>query len=107
QAADALMIPSHEGHEGMPRVLYESISCGTVGIGSNTSGVKEAVTPDSGILVEEMTPPEIAAAVKKLMLDPDIVKDLQINGRKRALEFFDIKKHAKSVQDFYTKILNL
>ncbi len=107
QAADALMIPSHEGHEGMPRVLYESISCGTVGIGSNTSGVNEAVTPDSGILVEEMTPTDIAAAVKKIMLDPDLVKDLQINGRKRALEFFDIKKHAKSVQDFYAKILNL
>ncbi len=107
QAADALIIPSHEGVEGLPRVLYEAMACGAVGIGSNTSGVREAVLQESGILVKEKSPREIADAVITLINDPEYRAKLQMNGRKRAVETFDIRIHARKVEDFYLKILGM
>ncbi len=106
QAADALAIPSHEGNEGMPRVLYEALACGTAGIGSDTSGVNEAITPETGILVREKCPTDIAAAVKKLINDRQLLRELQLNGRERALTHFDIRVHARKVEDFYMEILS-
>ena len=106
QAADALIIPSHEGVEGMPRVLYEAMSCGAAGIGSNTSGVNEAVTENSGLLVDEHSPRDIADKIKMLIENNELLEKLKTNGRKRALEFFDIRKHAEKVEEFYLEILN-
>ena len=105
QAAEALAIPSHEGNEGMPRVLYEAISCGTAGIGTDISGVNEAVTPETGLLVPEKNPVALANAVKSLVENPELLHELQVKGRERGLKFFDIRNHAKQVMDFYEYIL--
>ncbi len=104
QAADAQIIPSHEGVEGMPRVLYEAMACGTVGIGSDTSGVRETVTKDSGILVKENSPDDIAKTITMLMSDKELVRKLQAGGRRRAVENFGIRRHARQVEEFYEKI---
>ncbi len=105
QAADAQIIPSHEGVEGMPRVLYEAMACGTVGIGSDTSGVRETVTEDSGLLVKEKSPEDIAKIIMKLMSDKELVRKLQAGGRKRAVENFGIRRHARQVEEFYEYLL--
>ncbi len=104
QAADAQIIPSHEGVEGMPRVLYEAMACGTVGIGSDTSGVRETVTEDSGILVKENSPDDIAKTIIMLMSDKELVRKLQAGGRLRAVENFGIGRHARQVEEFYEEI---
>ena len=105
QAADFLTIPSHEGNEGMPRVLYEAMACGVAGIGSDTSGVREAVTKESGILVPEKSPNALSKAILNLINNPDLLNRYKIEGRKRALYVFDIKVHSNKVMDFYDKIL--
>ncbi|MGE5479844.1 MAG: glycosyltransferase family 4 protein [Chloroflexota bacterium] len=104
-AADALALPSHEGNEGMPRALCEALACGIPGIGSDTSGVNEAVTPESGLLVPEKSPKELAAAIKRLMDDPELRRKMGQAGRRRALENFDIRIHARKVEDFYDFLL--
>lgn len=106
QAADALMIPSHEGNEGMPRVAVEAMSCGTPVIGTNISGTNEAITNDSGLLVEEKQPQELADAIDMLMNDNNLLNKLSIGARERAVKNFDIKIHTKNVMAFYDKILN-
>ena len=105
QASNALIIPSYEGVEGMPRVLYEAMACGIVGIGSDTSGVRETITKESGILVKEKNPRYIARQIKLLMDDKDLYNYLKKNGRKRAVEFFDIRIHTREVENFYKHIL--
>lgn len=107
QASDVLLIPSHEGNEGMPRVLYEAMACGTTGIGSYTSGVREAVTDNSGMLVNEKSPDELAAAIKKLIDNPELLEKLQKGGRKRALAHFEVKSQTKKIENFYYKILGI
>lgn len=106
QAADALAIPSHEGNEGMPRVMYEALACGTAGIGTDISGVNEAITPSTGILVDEKNPDSLALGIAKLVDDPLLLKELQQKGRQRALDFFDIRNHARDVMNFYDEILS-
>ncbi len=107
QAADALILPSHEQVEGMGRVLFEAMACGAAVIGTDTSGVREALTPETGFLVPEKSPAEIAAAVEKLMNDDKLLGSMKTNARTRALEVFDINIHARKVEAFYYKILGL
>jgi len=107
QAADALIIPSHEGVEGMPRVLYEAMACGAVGIGSDTSGVRETIDTNSGLLVIEKSPEDIADKIKLLIENKDLLYKLQANGRKRAVKMFDIRRHAREIEKFYEYIMNI
>ncbi len=107
QAADALILPSHEGTEGMGRVMFEAMACGAVAIGTDISGVREAVDEKSGILIPEKSPESIADTIIGLMNDPDMAANLSENGRKRAVEVFDIRRHAENVMEFYNYILAL
>lgn len=106
-AADMLILPSYEGTEGMGRVLFEAMACGVPVIGTDISGINEAITDDTGILVPEKSPEAIAEAVKKLIDSDELRNELGKNAIKRANEIFDIKVHAKKVEDFYNKILEL
>ncbi len=106
QAADLLLIPSYEGHEGMPRVAYEAMACGTPVLGSDTSGVREAVTQNTGFLVKEKSYDDIANVIRQITDNPERLKNMRNDAKQRALEYFDIKKHARKVEDFYIKVLN-
>jgi glycosyltransferase involved in cell wall biosynthesis len=105
-AADMLAILSHEGNEGMPRVLYESFSCGVAGIGSDTSGINEAITPETGLLIPEQNIDSIAGAIGELNNNEEMIRRFQVNARQRALDYFDIRIHAAKVQDFYDYLLS-
>jgi glycosyltransferase involved in cell wall biosynthesis len=104
-AADILLLPSYEGSEGMGRVIFEAMACGTVPVGTNISGVNEAITTDTGILVNEHSPDEIAEAITKLLDDRSLLDNMRENGLKRSRDVFDITKHARNVENFYLKIM--
>lgn len=99
------MLTSHEGVEGMGRVLFEAMACGTAVIGSDTSGVNEAITLETGILVPEKSPKDLAKAIDKILSDDELRKGFEIEGRKRALEHFDIRVHAKKIMDLYQVLI--
>lgn len=105
QASDVLVLPSHEGTEGMGRVLFEAMACGAATIGTDTSGVREAISEESGFLVRDGSPEDMAEKLSDLIEDDELLKQMKKNGRKRALQFFDIKKHAENVERFYFDIL--
>lgn len=105
QAADAIVLPSHEGAEGMGRVLFEGMACGAVAIGSDVSGVREALSPESGLLTLEKSPESIADAIEKLALDSALKERLRQGAIQRARTTFDIRLHAKAVQNFYKSML--
>ncbi len=105
QASDIIILPSFEGVEGMGRVLIEGMACGKPVIGTRISGIKEAISKDVGILIDEKSPNQIYDAVNVLINDKDLYNSYSIAARQRALSHFDIIKHAKNVEDFYFKIL--
>lgn len=106
QAADLVLFPSHEGAEGMGRVPFEAMATSTPVIATNISGVNEAVNSDVGILVEQESPEQLAEAITKLLNDEELYNRLATNGRKRALELFDIKVHAKNMMDLFEEMVN-
>jgi glycosyltransferase involved in cell wall biosynthesis len=105
QAADALTLPSHEGVEGLPRVLFEGMACGAIGLGTDVSGVREAIPPGTGIVVREKSPREIADAILRLIREPEYAESLRQNGIASVRQRFDIRKSARSVEQFYEEIL--
>lgn len=107
QAADLLAIPSHEGIEGMPRVSYEAMSCGVPVVGTNTSGVNESITKETGIIVNEKSPKELALALVKLLKDNEQCRQMGECGRERVLNEFSIVSHARKVEKFYEELLLL
>lgn len=106
QASDLLVLPSHEGVEGMGRVIFEAMACGTPVVASDTSGVREAITPETGILFPEKSPIDISNAILDLQKNKEKWEQFSIDARKRATTVFDIKIHAENVMNLYAELLN-
>ena len=101
QAADIVILVSHEGVEGLPRVLIEGMACGAVPVGSRTSGVDEVVTPESGALVPAGDPVALAAVLEGLMTNPERLARLREGAVRRAADAFDMRRTAREVEQFY------
>jgi glycosyltransferase involved in cell wall biosynthesis len=107
QAADVLVSGSYHDTEGMSRVLYEAMACGAVPIATDIPGNRDAVTPDTGILVPERSAEEIARAMIALRAQSERLAMLRVQGLRRARRLFDIRSHARGVEAFYRELVPL
>lgn len=105
QAADVIALPSHEGTEGLPRVLFEGMACGAVALGTDVSGVREAIPHGTGLLVPEHSSEAIAEALKKLMNEPNYTEELRKAGIESARLRFDGRASARAVEKVYESLL--
>lgn len=101
QAADILLSGSHENTEGMSRVLYEAMACGAAVVATDIRGNRDAVFPDSGILVPQRDPPAMAQAVLDILTTPARLAAMREAGARQARERFDIRQHARNVEAFF------
>ena len=106
QASDILVSGSHQDTEGMSRVLYEAMACGAVPIATDIHGNRDAVTPETGILVPERDPAAIATAMQQLQVDRGRLARLRAAGMERARQPFDIRQHARLVEAFFREVLH-
>ena len=105
QAADLLISGSHEDTEGLSRVLYEAMACGTVPVATDIRGNRDALTAATGVLVPERTPLEMARAIRFLLDDPIRRARMGAAGIARARDLFDIQRHARQVEEFYADVV--
>jgi glycosyltransferase involved in cell wall biosynthesis len=82
--AIALVLPSWWEGFGLPAL--EAMGCGTPVIASNLGALPEVVG-DAGIMIDPYDVSAIAAAMRSLIEDPSISKELQILGLNRAKRF--------------------
>jgi glycosyltransferase involved in cell wall biosynthesis len=106
QASEVITLPSHEGVEGMGRVLFEGMATEAAAVATDISGVREAVSTETGILVPESSPDRLARAFISLIDNPGQLVSMQKAARRRAIERFDIKKHAREVERVYLDLLS-
>ncbi len=106
QASDLLAAPSHEGVEGMGRVLYEAMACGTAVITTDIPGNREAVTSKTGLIVPQKSPEAIAESIKRLMNDKIMLDNFAENGPKRAVEFFDFRTNIRFIEQQYCNLVS-
>jgi colanic acid/amylovoran biosynthesis glycosyltransferase len=106
---DVFVVPSVTAasgeKEGIPGVITEAMLLGVPVIATRHSGIPEHVIHrETGLLVEERAPDEIAAAVEALRDDPDLRRGCMARGRQLALDEFNIHttlKQKKAVFETY------
>jgi glycosyltransferase involved in cell wall biosynthesis len=97
QSADVFVLPSH--FEGGPATaLMEAMASGCAVVGTNVSGSEELIpSAEFGLLVGARQPEALAAAIRRLLQDPELRARLGRQARERVISGFDIRTcHAQT-----------
>ena len=107
---DIFVMPSilHEsgGRDGVPNVLVEALSLGVPSIGSNVSGLPEAIKQKkTGLLVEQKSPQDLAEAVLYLVNNPQEATEIGQTAIEYVNQTFDKKKKFEELFSIMKKYL--
>jgi glycosyltransferase involved in cell wall biosynthesis len=105
----ALDVSVHASSRPEPfgRVLIEAMAAGKPVVATAAGGVPEIVTDgETGLLVPPGEPAALAAAIRRLLIDPCLRERLGNAGRREAEARFDIRIHAERIQEVYRSVLD-
>jgi len=92
--------------EGVPMTILESMAAGKPVIATAVGGVPELVEDSiTGLLVPPQDIQALSKAMVKLANDSSLREEMGKEGRKRALERFDINLIARQYEELYLKVL--
>ncbi len=101
-----VVLPSYYG-EGVPKVLLETAAIGRPIVTCDAPGCREAVEHEvNGELVLPQCPTDLAAAIKKLINDPERRHCYGAAGRKRVEEDFHVDSVVSRTMDVYGQLLS-
>jgi len=93
-------------YEGFGLPCAEAMSCGTPVIATKAGALPEIVGDDgAGILVPPEDPPALAVALKRLLADQPLRKNMGIAARKRIEESFSWEVAARKTLEVYQEVL--
>lgn len=103
-AADAFVLPSL--FEGTPIALIEAMAAGKAIVATAIPGVDELVVADeSALLVPPGDPVALAAALRRVVAEPELRARLGAAARRRAHEMFSIETSTSRVMSVYDELL--
>lgn len=107
QQAAALAAPcivgSDGNRDGLPTVLLEAMALGTPTISTDVTGITEAVRDnDTGLIVPQHSPPELADAMERLLRDPPLRSRLAARARALVEARFDISRNTAALRELFT-----
>jgi glycosyltransferase involved in cell wall biosynthesis len=103
-AIDIVVIPSE--FEGMPNVALEAMGQAKPVVATRIPGMEEVVVPEgTGLLVGVGRPFELAKALRRLILDPDLRRRLGEAGRIRVREQFSVAAMIAAYQRLYNELV--
>lgn len=95
-----VVLPSF--HEGVPTSLLEAAACGRPIVASDIPGCRTVVDDrKTGLLVPRRQPEPLAAALERLILDPDLRGRMGKAGRERILKHFTQKQINQQTLEVY------
>ena len=101
---NVLVLPSL--FEGVPRVVMEAAAMGTPSVVTDVKGNREAVTHDrNGLLVPLGDVPALAAAILRILTEPDTAQRMSVEARRMAAERFDELLVFEKVKAEYRNLL--
>ncbi len=96
-----VVLPSYR--EGFPKVLMEAAACGRPVITTNVPGCRDAIIPGlTGEIVPLRDPDSLSDAIKRLVLNPDLLISMGKQARCLALEKYDINFVIDKHLDIYS-----
>jgi colanic acid/amylovoran biosynthesis glycosyltransferase len=108
-AALALLVPSRRAAsgdaEGLPTVILEAQARGLPVIATRHGGIPEAVADgETGLLVSEARPDQLAQAVGRLLDDEALHVRLQTAGRRSVAAGFDASRQSARLEDILLEV---
>ena len=112
EKADIFVLPCIVGadgdRDGIPVSLMEAMAMEIPCVSTFVSGIPELiVNGENGLLVEEKNPSALAEALKRLLTDEDLRRELGKKGRERIVLEFDVRKSANKLKALFERALNL
>jgi glycosyltransferase involved in cell wall biosynthesis len=102
-AVDVVALPSL--YEGMPLTAIEASAMGRPLVATAVDGTPEVVADGAtGCLVPPADPSALAAALGRLLRDPDAARRMGAAGRRRALERFALDRHVEATAAVYRAV---
>lgn len=102
-SAHSLILPSRG--EGMPNVILEAMSFELAVIASRVSGVVDIVHDNvDGMLIPIEDPQALAAAMKKVITEPEFVSRLGQRARQKVISEFSLESVADKYSDLYEQL---
>jgi len=105
--SEALIVclPSTYG-EGVPKVLIEAAACGRPIVATDIAGCREIVIDgENGVLVPPGDVDALAAALRRIIDDPQTRQQMGINGRQLAVERFAIGTVVSDTMQVYREVV--
>ncbi|OGS99133.1 MAG: hypothetical protein A3F73_03675 [Gallionellales bacterium RIFCSPLOWO2_12_FULL_59_22] len=86
----AAIFVSASQEEGFGLTLVEALACGCAVIAADLPAIRDVIIhQDTGLLVAQQDPEAFAGAVVKLLAEPDVRRQLAVNGRNHVARNFD------------------
>jgi glycosyltransferase involved in cell wall biosynthesis len=104
---DILVVPTQTTakiREQFGRVIIEAMACGTAVVGS-TSGAIPEVIADAGIVFPENEPESLAAELRRLIYNRNLLASLSEKGRKRVETYYTWENVAEKIFSLYCRVL--
>jgi len=100
-----LLVPSIWDAFGV--IVIESMSQGVPVIASKVGGIPELIkNEETGLLVTQGNPEEMAEAIKKLVHNPSLYEKISSNGIKRVREQYKNEKIIEKIDKYMSDVLN-
>ena len=92
--------------DGLPQTLFESLASETPIVLGRLAAYEEIVHDQREVLLADLDAPSIAAAVSRLLVDPDLAARLRTAGLKRILKATSLPDEARRVEAMYRRVLS-
>jgi glycosyltransferase involved in cell wall biosynthesis len=104
-AADVFVIPSLQ--EVFGQTVIESMACGTPVVGFDAGGIPDMVRNEqTGLLVPVGDVPALAAAIRRVLLEPSLSRHLSPNCRSVVEREYSVVLQARRFADLYKTVLS-
>jgi glycosyltransferase involved in cell wall biosynthesis len=102
--AHVVCLPSYR--EGLPKVLLEAAACGRAIVATDTPGCRDVVSDgENGLLVPVGDAAALAAAVRRLVDDSPLRREMGRCGRERVEREFSVARVVDDTLEAYRRIL--
>ena len=106
EAADIVVLPSL--YEGLPLVAIEALAAGRPMVATEVDGTPEVVIHEqTGLLVPPANPVALAAAIERLLDEPELAARLASDGRKFVHENFAVRRQIEQTAALYSELTGL
>ena len=105
-ACDLFVFPSES--EGLPNSLIEASLVGLPIVACRVPGVVDVIVDqENGLLVEQRNPDAFAAAIMRMLSEPDLAESLSIAAVQMASQRYSLKQMISQLEQIYERVLGL